>query len=199
MKKINIYRIGSTIAVIGALFAPVAASAVSSPATTTINATIGSVISMTTSGTVALAVTPTGSGAATSASDSVSVSTNNTLGYTLTLADSDATTTLVNGGNTIPAGAGTFATPVTLANNTWGYRVDNVGAFGTGPTSAQSNQASLSGSWAGVPATGSAHTLKSTSTTATNDATTVWYGVKADTTNPNGVYTDAVTYTATTK
>lgn len=199
MKKRYLYRFGSGLAVAGVLLSPVMASAVASTGTTTINATIGSVISMTTSSAVALAVTPVSGGSATSASDAVSVSTNNALGYTLTLADSDATTTLVNGGNTIAAGAGTFAAPVTLANNTWGYRVDGVGAFGAGPTSVQTNQANLSGLWTGVPATGSAHTLKSTSSTATNDITTVWYGVKADTTNPNGVYSDQVTYTATTK
>lgn len=199
MKKRYLYRFGSGLAVVGVLLSPVMASAVTSTGTTTINATIGSVISMTTSSTVALAVTPVSGGSATSASDAVSVSTNNALGYTLTLADSDATTTLVNGGNTIAAGAGTFAAPVTLANNTWGYRVDSVGAFGAGPTTAQTNQTNLTGTWTGVPATGSAHTLKSTSSTATNDITTVWYGVKADTTNPNGVYSDQVTYTATTK
>lgn len=199
MKKRYLYRFGSVIAVTGVVLSPVMASAVSGTGTTTINATIGSVISMTTNSTVALPVTPVSGGSATSASDAVSVSTNNALGYTLTLADADATTTLTSGTNTIPASAGTFAAPGALANNTWGYRVDNVGTFGAGPTSAQVNQAGLSGTWAGVPATGSPHTLKSTSTTATNDITTVWYGVRADTTNPNGVYADQVTYTATTK
>jgi hypothetical protein len=199
MAKRYLYRLGSGLAIAGVVLSPVIASAASQTGATTINATIGSVISMTTSGTVALAVTPVSGGSATSASDTVSVSTNNTLGYTLTLADSDATTSLGNGGNTIPAGAGTFAAPAALANNTWGYRVDGAGTFGVGPTSAQTNQANLSGTWAGVPATGSPNTLKSTSSTATNDTTTVWYGVKADTTNPNGVYTDSVTYTATTK
>ena len=189
--------VATVIATVGVL-TPAAFAAVSNSASTVINANIGSTISISTSGTVNLAITPTASGSASSASDTVSVSTNNSLGYNLQLADSDATTNLVNGASTIAASSGTFASPATLANNTWGYRVDGAGTFGAGPTSAQTNQSSLSGTWAGVPASGSPATLKSTSTTATADTTTVWYGAKADTTKPNGTYTDTVTYTATT-
>ncbi|MBW4062073.1 hypothetical protein HJC99_05875, partial [Candidatus Saccharibacteria bacterium] len=43
----------------------------------------------------------------------------------------------------------------------------------------------------------SPNTLKTTSGTASNDTTTVWYGVAADTTQPSGTYTNSVTYTAT--
>lgn len=201
MTKLNtrsVARLSGALAVAAVLVAPVVVSAASTTANTTVNANVGSTISMTTSGTVALAITPTSSGSATSASDSVSVSTNNATGYNLTLADADATTTLVNGANSIAASAGTQAAPVALANNTWGYRVDNVGGFGAGPTSAQTNVASLSGTWAGVPASGSGNQLKNTATTASGDLTTVWYGAKADTTKPNGTYADTVTYTATT-
>jgi len=172
-------------------------SAVSTTANTTINATVATAISMTTSGTVALAVTPTSTGIASSASDAVSVSTNDSLGYNLSLATSGATTTLTNGGNTIPGSAGTFVTPAALATNTWGYRVDGSGTFGTGPTSAQTDIASLTGTWAAVPATGSPQQLKSTSALANNDVTTVWYGVKTDLTKASGVYSNTVTYTAT--
>lgn len=198
MKKIRIYRLSSLVAVSAVLLSPVIASAASDTKSTTVNVTIGSTISMTTSGTVALGVTPTGVGAASSASDTVTVATNNATGYNLTLADSDATTTLVNGANTIAAHAGTFASPTTLANNTWGYRVDSAGGFLTGPTSAQTNQANLSGTWAGVPGSGSPQQLKTTAATSAGDVTTVWYGAKVDTSKANGVYTDAVTYTATT-
>lgn len=165
---------------------------------TVINANIGSTISITTSGTVNLNVTPTISGAATSASDTVTVATNNAAGYTLVLENSDDDTNLVNEVvNTIAAHAGTQGTPTTLANNRWGYRVDGVGGFGAGPTDAESNQANLAGTWAGVPENGDANTLKSTSSPTAGDATTVWYGVKADTSNPDGTYTDTVMYTAT--
>lgn len=194
----NAKKASLLLAVFAVATAPVLASAAADTDNTTINATIGSTISMTTSGTVALGITPDGDGQASSASDTVSVSTNNAGGYNLTLADSDATTTLANGGNSLTAHAGTQGTPTTLANNTWGYRVDGTGGFGAGPTSTQTNVDALSLTWAGVPASGSANTLKSTATTASNDTTTVWYGAKADTTKPNGVYTGTVTYTATT-
>lgn len=184
------------VSVVGLAFSPVIASAAT--ANTVINATLGSTISVTTSTPVAISLTPTAGGVVSSSSDTVSVSTNNTSGYTLTLEDNDATTTLVSGANSIAAHSGTQASPTTLANNTWGYRVDGVGGFGAGPTSAETNNGSSSTIWAGVPATGSPNTLKTTSSTASNDTTTVWYGVKVTSSQPNGTYTDTVTYTATT-
>ena len=179
-------------------FLPLTASAASGSANTTINATIGSSISITTSSTVAISLTPTAGGVVSSNSDAVTVNTNNATGYFLELADSDASTNLVSGANTIAAHSGTFASPTVLANNTWGYRTDGLGGFGAGPTSAETNNASSSTTWAGVPASGSPQTLRTTSSTATNDVTTVWYGVKATSSKPNGIYTDTVTYTATT-
>lgn len=187
---------------VGALliaFAPVMASAATDTKSTTINATVAPVISMTTSSTVAISITPTPAGSASSQSDTVTVNSNNSSGYDLTLANTDTTLTLVNGGNSIAQHTGTYGSPTTLANNAWGYRVDSLGTFGVGPTSAQTNQANLAGIWAGVPSSASPQNIRTTSAVATNDVTTVWYGVKADSTKPNGVYTDSVTYTATTK
>ncbi len=178
--------------------APVAVSAATATQNTTVNAQVAAVISMTTSSTVNLAITPTSAGAMTSASDTVSVTTNNATGYALSLADADANTNLVNGANTIAAHTGTQAVPTTLATNSWGYRVDGVGGFGAGPTSAESNVANTAYTWAGMPATGSPNTLKTTSTTASSDPTTVWYGAKVSTAKPAGTYTDVVTYTAVT-
>lgn len=165
---------------------------------TTINSAISGVISVFTSnGTVTVNVTPTGSGAQTIASDTLTVSTNNTAGYTLQIADTDATTTLVSGGNTIPASSGTQASPIVQAANTWGYRVDGLAGFGAGPTSGQNSAAIGSLTFAGMPANSSPATLKTTATTASNDTTTVWYAVAANTSQPTGSYTDGVTYTAT--
>jgi hypothetical protein len=177
---------------------PIAAGAATDTANTTVNANIASVVSVSSTSPVTLAITPVSGGAQTTASDTVSVSTNNAGGYFLTLEDGDATTNLVNGGNNITAHAGTQASPTALANNTWGYRVDTVGGFGAGPTSGSSNQTTNSSTFAGVPASGSPNTLKTTGTTASGDTTTVWYSAKADTTKPNGTYADTVTYTATT-
>lgn len=158
---------------------------------------------MTTGTTVALSLTPTGSGVVTSASDTVTVNTNNTTGYNLTVADSDATTTLASGGNTFAAHSGTKTAPTALANNTWGFAVA-AGTTGIGTNgfdssySTESNATSSTSKWAGMPASGSPMLLKSTTTAATNDTTSVWYAAKATTAQPNGTYTDTVTYTATT-
>lgn len=186
----------AAVVLVGTVALPAVAGAATT--STTINSAISSVISVfTSSGTVTVNVTPTGAGAQTIASDTLTVSTNDTLGYTLQLADTDATTTLVSGGNSIAASLGTQASPVAQAANTWGYRVDGVGGFGAGPTSSQSSAAIGAIKFAGIPATGSPNTLKTTATTASNDTTTVWYGVAANTSQPTGTYSDSVTYTAT--
>jgi hypothetical protein len=185
---------------ISGIFAlPFLAYAATDSDSTVVNSSLGSTISMSTDGTVNVNLTPTASGSMSSDSDTVLVSTNNTSGYALTLSDANTDTNLINGSNSIAADSGTQASPSnTLTNNRWGYRVDGVGGFGAGPTSAESNVANSSYKWAGVPSSASPNTLKTTSSTATDDSTTVWFGVKADTSNPNGTYTDTVTYTATT-
>jgi hypothetical protein len=186
----------AVVALIGAVALPTAAGAATT--STTINSAISSVISLFTSnGTVTVNVTPTGAGAQTIASDTLTVSTNDTLGYTLQIADTDATTTLVSGANSIAAASGTQGTPLAQVVNTWGYRVDGLGGFGAGPTSGQASAAIGAIKFAGVPANSSPNTLKTTATTASNDTTTVWYGVAANTTQPTGTYSDSVTYTAT--
>jgi hypothetical protein len=184
----------TAILVSGLMIVPIYADA----ATTTVSSALGSVISLfTTSGTVNINATPTSGGVQTINNDVVTVSTNDPSGYTLKLGETSATTTLTNGGNTIPASAGTQASPVLESVNTWGYRVDGVGGFGSGPTSAASNTAIGSITFAGVAASGSPNTIKTTATTATNDTTNVWYGVAVNTSTPSGTYTNSVTYTAT--
>ena len=172
----------------------------SGAATTTVSSTIGSVMGLfTTSGTVNINATPTAGGVQTTASDTVTVTTNDSDGYTLQLAETTATTTLTSGSNTIPATTGTQASPTALVANRWGYRVDGIGTFGAGPTTPISNAAIGTVTYAAVPATASPNTIKSTSSTATNDTTTVWYSVAVNSATPSGVYTNSVTYTATNK
>jgi hypothetical protein len=180
---------------------PVVVSAVNSTANTTINAVIASTISITTSGTVTLNITPVSGGSQTSASDTVTVNTNNATGYNLAVKDSDATLTLTNGANTIAASSNTFAAGNTLANNTWGWAVPSTTTgIGTNAFDASysviNNAGSSATKWSGI--TASDQQFKNTTTTASNDVTTVWYSAKADTTKPNGTYADTVTYTATT-
>lgn len=167
-------------------------------ASTTINSTISSVISvLTTNGTVTLDVIPTGAGAQTIGSDTVTVSTNDPAGYTLQLSTTGASTAMTSGAYSIIAAAGSQASPAAMAVNTWGYRVDGVGGFGAGPTSSASSAAMSSTTFAGVPSNSSPNTIKTTSGTATSDTTTVWYTVAADTSQEYGTYTTSVTYTAT--
>ncbi len=178
---------------------PITVSAVNDTQSTTINANVASVITLSADAIVNIALTPTGAGAASSQSDTVSVATNHAAGYNLTLSNNDTTLDLDGpGAAVIAAHAGTFASPTTLGNNSWGYRVDGSGTFGAGPTSAELSQANLAGTWSGIPSSAAAQLIKTTAATATNDQTTFWYGVKADTSKPSGAYTDSVTYTATT-
>lgn len=199
MKKLlkSTLVLGAGVVAVGLVVAPLAGAATQS-ATTTVNATVNPVISISTLGTVAFSITPTAVGAASSASDTVTVSTNRSTGYNLKLEDNDATNTLVSGPNTIAATSGTFAAPAAMASNTWGYRVDGAGTFGAGPTNSQTDAASLSGTWAAVPALNSPNTIKTTASTASGDITTVWYGAFVTTAKPDGVYSDVVKYTATT-
>jgi hypothetical protein len=196
LKKISIVSSVPLIAIaLVAVLASVQANAVS----TTVSSSIGSIISVfTSSGTVAINATPTSGGVQTINNDVVTISTNDAAGYTLKLAETTASGALVSGGNSVPATSGTFASPAYEAVNTWGYRVDSAGTFGAGPTSAVSS-AAISGTlkFAAVPATASPDTIKTTSATATNDTTNVWYGVAVNTSTPSGAYTNSVTYTAT--
>ena len=183
------------IATIGLAAAPMLAEAT---ATTTVSSVVASVISLlSTSGTVNINTTPTGGGVQTIASDTVTVSTNDASGYTLELGETSGTTTLTSGSNTIPASSGSQTTPVVMAANTWGYRVDSIGGFGAGPTTSATN-AAISGTikFAAVAPSGSPNTIKTTATTATNDTTNVWYGVATNTSQASGTYTNSVTYTA---
>jgi hypothetical protein len=192
--RLSVLLIGSSVALFSMTAAVYAATA-----STTISSQISAVISLlTTNGTVNVNVLPTSGGVQTIASDTVTVSTNDSAGYTLQLAETGAGTSLTTGTNNIAASSGTAAVPIPMVNDTWGYRVDGLAGFGAGPTSGQSSLATTSLKFAAVPATASPQTLTSTSGTATNATTTVWYGVAADTSQPSGIYTNSVTYTAVT-
>lgn len=195
--KTSLVTGASLAAIVGLVLAPtMQASAVSNTSSTTINATIAPVITISSGPTVAFTMTPTGAFAESNNSNVVTVSTNNSLGYDLTLADSDATLTLTSGANSIAASANTYASPATLALNTWGYGIGGLGSF-SATYSSETSVTTSTLKYAGISAT--AQNIKSTATTASNDTTTVWYAAKVDTSKPTGVYTDSVTYTATTK
>jgi hypothetical protein len=145
-----------------------------------------------------LNVTPAAGGKCTIQSDTVSVLTDDSNGYTLTLADSGSNTALINGSYSINAGSGTFASPSALTANSWGYRVDGVGSFGSGPTTAQTNISPPPSLFAAVQSSLSLpDTLVSTTAAADPAVTTkVWYGACANTSVASGAYTTQVIYTA---
>jgi hypothetical protein len=156
------------------------------------------------SGAVCLNITPTSSGQCSVNSDSVSVQTQYSGGYSLMLNNTNTSAALTNGSTTIQPTGGTFTSPVALSANTWGYREDSVGSFGSGPTIAQNNVSMSSlGSlpFAQTPvSSGSPDTLISTNgpSNINGDSYTIWYGLCADINPAYGTYTSNVTYTATT-
>ena len=199
--KARLASIAALVGVVGLALAPVLASAATD--TTTINANVGSTISITSGPTVNLAIIPAVGGSQTSASDTVTVDTNNSTGYELTFSDNDADTDLISGGNTINTHTGTFATPTALANNSWGYGVPSTTTFMTGAGfdasySVFTDQTSHASLWAGVPPVGSPQLIRDTNAVASGHVTPFWYSAKVDTSMPNGTYSDVVLYTATT-
>lgn len=186
----------SSISLLLVVFLAISASA--STTTTTISSSLGAVISLLSSnGTVNINAVPTGAGVQTIASDTVTVSTNDAAGYTLKLGETGASSALVSGGNSIAASTGNLVSPIAQTANSWGYRVDGIGGFGATTTTSVANAAISTIKFAAVPVTASPDTLKTTSSTASNDTTSVWYGIAVNTTAPAGTYTNSVTYTAT--
>lgn len=110
--------------------------------------------------------------------------------------------TLTSGGNSIPAHTGTIATPTALANNTWGFAMPTASMTGVtngfdASYSVLSSAGTSTTKWAGITATD--QLIGRTTTTATNDDVVIWYSAKADTSKPNGPYTNTVTYTVITR
>ncbi len=188
--------VASAFALASLVVAPAVATAAT--ATTVLNSTLGAVITLFTSTTpLTLDVAPDATGKHTTRKDTLTVSTNDSLGYTITLADADANTNMISGANNIAAHAGTWAAPTTLTANKWGYRIDSAGSFGAGPTTQVDSAAFSALLYAGVPATGSPQQIRTTNATASNETTDVWYAVGANTSQPTGTYTDSVTYSCT--
>ena len=195
MKKIIKYTsIALTSAAIVAL--PVF-SAKAETANTVVNANIGSTISIQSTANVDLNINPTASNAkASSGKATVTVSTNNAAGYTLKLGMNGADRDLKKASDSINPPTGTLNAPAALANNSWGYRVENAGGFGAGNMTVESNLNDLSGTFAGVPAQGADDQIKTNGTAVQSQQTDVLFGAKADSTKPSGTYTGTVVFTA---
>jgi len=156
-------------------------------------------ITLSSNGTVNINVTPGGSTTCTTQSDSVAVTTDSSTGYTLSMNDNATSSSLLGSSTpTIPTSSATQSSPSALSTNTWGYRVDGVGGFGAGPTSASSNTGTSSTTFAGIPTSAqTAATLVNSGSPADPAVTTtVWYGICVDTTVPADTYSSTVVYTA---
>ena len=136
-----------------------------------------------------LAVTPTPDGTLTSDELAIQVSTDNTTGYTLTLALAGTESSLYDpaSGGEIQSTTATMGDPTTLAVNTWGWY----------PNSSANNTGNL---FAALPNSSNPYTLKKTSsaTSGSGDTTTISFGVNVDTTLPAGSYTNAIVISAVT-
>jgi hypothetical protein len=140
-----------------------------------------------------VSVMPGSSASFSSVSYAPSVATNT--GFQMTLSTSSAATNLVKGSDTIAASTGTVMSPVTLLADSWGFRVDGLGGFGTGPTSGSSNVNTLPNSWAGVPPLTSAATIATGSATS-GQAVSIWFALGASSAKPSGTYTQTLVITA---
>jgi hypothetical protein len=162
-------------------------------------------ISLTSTGTVDISVTPTSGGSCSIASDKVTVDTYDSNGFTLTLNNSYSSNSLNNAADntqSIPAiSSASLAFPAPLTANAWGYRVDGSGGFGSTTTIPVSNVSPTSTTFAPTPSLGGTPDQIRTTTVVAHPAvdTLVWYGVCANTNNlKSGSYTSGVIYTAVT-
>ena len=157
-------------------------------------------ITLTDTGAPTLTVTPTPAGVCSVQSDTVSVLTDSTTGYSLTMTTSTANNAMQGTSASLAASSGTSSAPMTLAVNTWGYRVDGLASFGAGPTTAQNSGSVPSVPFAGVPSSSQSPTQVAYSTGPANPAqdTKTWYGVCANSSVPVDTYSVTVIYTAVT-
>lgn len=186
--------------ILAAATIPLVAAADTETSNTTLNLTVNPVLISYSSGpTVTLgAITPNGTGTQSTAADTVAANTNDTSGLTITLQENSAVTTaMVSGSNTISAGSGTEAAPATLTNGQWGWRMDGVAGFGSGPTSTLNNASPSALTFAAIPANASPYTIVTTSTNGSSSSS-VWYSARVNDTQPVGTYSTTVTYTFST-
>ena len=161
---------------------PIAPTNAADTMTTTTNAVVNKVISITSASDFALGpVTPTDAGAFKSVSGTVTVKTNSVDGYKLYIAlNSSSQTDLTASGNTTSVGpCASSVTSSTMVKDTWGYSTDNTNFYPV--TSSNAQIAAVS----------------SPLTQLTNSHT-VYIGAKLSTALQSGTYSNTVKFTATT-
>ena len=131
-------------------------------------------LSISTSGDVTVAISPSTGGTLASAAGTVTVVSSDVVGYKLYVR-SLSSTSMTNGAASIPASSN--GSPAALAVNTWGYNLDGSSNY-TGMTLSD------------------VLIRSATQPYTSGDITTVTYGVKVDNAKPAGSYNDSVIYTA---
>ena len=174
----------------------------------------GGVVSLTSSGNVNLSMYASSAGTVQTAVDAVQVTSGNA-GYQLYLSVAGDNNALIRDGgsssneaDTIPAGGGSnILNPTVLGTNTWGFAVaskDTTSGFGSEDVLANGfdntyptgDNSVMTSKFAKVPTKGNDVKIASRSGSANNVLTNVYYGVKANTAKPSGLYKNTVTYTA---
>ena len=159
-------------------------------------------LEMTTPEYVNIDVHPGPNGSIAIGASNISITSTTPGGFGLYLSGSN--TLFRNGDNTITdadkkivSTTGTYGSPTALISNsttpaTWGYAVAGLGNFDE--TYSISNP-SMTAKFAAVPATNSEQLIKTESSTVSNDTTTVYYGINANTNLTSGEYiSGAVSY-----
>jgi hypothetical protein len=130
-------------------------------------------ISIALGGNVNLSLVPNGSNFSASGSSSVTVTSTDVDGYNLYVY-SPSSTSLINGGNSIPASSNVSA--AALSVNSWGYNTDGSSNF-VGLTSTPTVITTTTGPY------------------ENGNTTNVTYGVLAASTTPSGTYSGNTTFT----
>ena len=156
---------------------------------------------------ITLSVDATPAGAMAMAKDTINVKSNAPNGYSVYLSMADSTgcvsncNALKNDEYKIDATTGTFANPVNLAVNTWGYAIKNnttgapTNGFSNNYNEAVPDESTL---WAALPEKGEDQLVQTINEPDNTDGINldIFYGAKVDTSLPSGVYRGEITYTA---
>ena len=159
-------------------------------------------LDMTTANYVNINLLPSPNGSIAIGASEINVTSTTPGGFGLYLSGSD---TLYRNGDTTNTDAdkkiisttGTYALPISLISNsttpaTWGYAIAGVGNF---DASYDTTNPSMDAKFAAVPATNSEQLIKTEDSTVSNETTTIYYGINANTNLTPGEYiSGAVSY-----
>lgn len=159
-------------------------------------------LEMTTPEYVNIDIVPGPSGSIGIGASNITITSTTPSGYNLFISGSntlhlDGNTNNTDSNKKIISTTGTFASPISLISNnttpaTWGYAIAGMGNF---DASYSTTSPSMSAKFAAVPATNSEQLINTSNDTASNETTTVYYGINANTDLTAGTYrSGAISY-----